>query len=651
MPAIQREDQSVGKAPSARENDVQLAVGEPTAQSAADNPVQVATQQASIGPIAYAEAAREWFAKLVELDPQRFDNINIATLQQLLETEIRILAEQSAGQPEPGSVAGLLVELANALGDDALAAALEGLVEEVLEYDGETGEDLPDSDSNGGRTGPVPSSGTSSYSELSAESFGSNTIDTLTGLGTNSGDDATQSGLEDAEYSVSFGGDSTAVSEVNGPPIAAADTGTSDEDTILNASAPGVLANDIDPEGDRLTVSAYDSVSAKGAAVTINANGSYTYDPTGSAVIGALAAGESTTDTFTYTVSDGRDGGATATVTITVTGIDDAPTAAADAGATDEDTVLNVGASGVLANDTDSDTSDVLTVSAYDSVSAKGAAVTVNADGSYTYDSTGSVTLGALAAGENTTDTFTYTVSDGNGGSDTATVTITVSGVNDTPSAVADTVSTALNNAVVKDVVANDSDPDTTDTLSVSAVTQGASGSVVNNGDGTVTYTPDVGFIGLDSFTYSISDGNGGGDTATVSATVGNVVVGTVGADTLNGTAGADAIYGYGGDDNLTGAGGADVFYFSLASNEGSDSVLDFSTVAGDILSFTGVTDVEPDADVDIEDVVFSFVDGGGAGLVDTVVLESGTTILVTDVDGTLTNLTDLDANSLINGV
>jgi len=203
---------------------------------------------------------------------------------------------------------------------------------------------------------------------------------------------------------------------------------------------------------------------------------------------------------------------------------------------------------------------------------------------------------------------------------------------------------------VVKDVVANDSDPDTTDTLSVSAVTQGASGSVVNNGDGTVTYTPDVGFIGLDSFTYSISDGNGGGDTATVSATVGNVVEGTVGANTLNGTAGADAIYGYGGDDNLTGAGGADVFYFSLASNEGSDSVLDFSTAAGDILSFTGVTDVEPDADIDIEDVVFSFIDGGGAGLDDTIVLESGTTILVTDVDGTLTNLTDLDANSLING-
>ena len=100
----------------------------------------------------------------------------------------------------------------------------------------------------------------------------------------------------------------------------------------------------------------------------------------------------------------------------------------------------------------------------------------------------------------------------------------------------------------------------------------------------------------------------------------------------------------------LRGNGGADIFYYSLASNEGSDSVLDFSTVAGDIFSFTGVTDVKGPAGVDIGDVVCSFLDGVGAGAVDTLVLESGTTILITDVDGTLTNLTDLDANSLING-
>ena len=650
MPAIQLEDRTVETAPAAQETEVLLAVGEPSRQSTTDIPAHGVPPQASIGLIAYTEAAQEWIAKLVELDPQRFNGINVATLQQLLEAELRYLAEQSAGQPEPGSVAGLLVELANALGDGDLAGALEGLLEEVLEYQEETGEGHPDSGSNSGPTGPVLSSGTSTYSEPSDRSFGSSTSDTLAGLEISSGDIAAQDEFGSVAYSVSYGSGSVALPEINGAPFLAADAGASDEDTVLNAGALGVLANDIDPESDILTVTAFDAVSDKGAAVTVNADGSYTYDPTGSATLGALAVGENTTDTFTYTVSDGNGASGTATVTITVTGVNDAPTAAADTEASDEDTILNVGASGVLANDSDPDTTDVLTVTAFDAVSAKGAAVTVNADGSYTFDPTGSATLGALAAGENTTDNFTYTVSDGNGGGDTATVTITVTGVNDAPTAAADTATTAVDTAVIKDVLANDSDPDTTDTLSVSAVTQGTSGTVVDNGDGTVTYTPNAGFIGLDSFTYDISDGKGGSDTATVSVTVGNVVAGTAGADALTGTAGADAIYGYGGDDTLTGAGGADVFYFSLASNEGSDSVLDFSTAAGDKFSFTDVTDVEPDADIDIEDVVSSFVDGGGAGLVDTLVLESGTTILITDADGTLTNLADLDFNSLING-
>ncbi|MEE8192797.1 MAG: Ig-like domain-containing protein, partial [Gemmatimonadales bacterium] len=137
---------------------------------------------------------------------------------------------------------------------------------------------------------------------------------------------------------------------------------------------------------------------------------------------------------FDYAAKD--DSGASdvtpATATITVTGSNDAPTANDDTGATDEDTVLNVAVAGVLANDTDPDTSDSLSVSAFDAVSAKGAAVTVAADGSYSYDPTGSATLNALAAGESTTDTFTYTVSDGTV-TDTATVTITVSGSNDAP--------------------------------------------------------------------------------------------------------------------------------------------------------------------------------------------------------------------------
>jgi hypothetical protein len=86
------------------------------------------------------------------------------------------------------------------------------------------------------------------------------------------------------------------------------------------------------------------------------------------------------------------------------------------------------------------------------------------------------------------------------------------------PLAVDDTA-TAINGFPVNiNVLANDSDPDG-DTLTVTAVTQGTNGSVTNNGDGTVNYDP-VCFQGTDTFTYTISDGNGGTDVGLVTVTV-----------------------------------------------------------------------------------------------------------------------------------
>jgi len=91
---------------------------------------------------------------------------------------------------------------------------------------------------------------------------------------------------------------------------------------------------------------------------------------------------------------------------------------------------------------------------------------------------------------------------------------------NQPPVASDDTATTPQDTPVTIDVLANDTDPDN-DPLTVTSVTQGADGTVVNNGDGTVTYTPNTGFTGADAFTYEISDGNGGTDTATVTVTVG----------------------------------------------------------------------------------------------------------------------------------
>jgi hypothetical protein len=72
---------------------------------------------------------------------------------------------------------------------------------------------------------------------------------------------------------------------------------------------------------------------------------------------------------------------------------------------------------------------------------------------------------------------------------------------------------------VTINVLPNDTDPDG-DRLSVSAFTQGQSGAVSKNTDGTLTYTPPAGFTGNDSFGYTISDGRGGSATATVSVQV-----------------------------------------------------------------------------------------------------------------------------------
>lgn len=88
------------------------------------------------------------------------------------------------------------------------------------------------------------------------------------------------------------------------------------------------------------------------------------------------------------------------------------------------------------------------------------------------------------------------------------------------PTAVNDSATTNVNTAVSISVLANDSDADG-GTLSVVSVTQGASGAVsINAGSTSVTYTPNGGFTGSDSFTYTITDGQGDTNSATVNVTV-----------------------------------------------------------------------------------------------------------------------------------
>ena len=101
-------------------------------------------------------------------------------------------------------------------------------------------------------------------------------------------------------------------------------------------------------------------------------------------------------------------------------------------------------------------------------------------------------------------------------------MTIDVAGVQDAPTAAPDAVTTEQDTALVitaASLLANDGDVDG-DVLSISSVSDPANGTLTDNGDGTYTYTPDAGYFGPDGFDYTVSDGQGGTDSATVSITV-----------------------------------------------------------------------------------------------------------------------------------
>ncbi len=178
------------------------------------------------------------------------------------------------------------------------------------------------------------------------------------------------------------------------------------------------------------------------------------------------------------------------------------PKAVADSAITNEDTAVTIN---VLTNDSD-DNGDALTVGN----------VTQGTNGTVTTDGT-TVTY-TPTTNFNGVDNFTYTVGDGNGGETVANVSITVNAVNDAPVASDDATGTDEDVAVNINVLDNDSDIDG-HLLAVQSVTQGNDGAVTTDGT-TVTYTPNSGFVGNDSFTYIVTDGNGGTDNATVSVRV-----------------------------------------------------------------------------------------------------------------------------------
>ena len=165
----------------------------------------------------------------------------------------------------------------------------------------------------------------------------------------------------------------------------------------------------------------------------------------------------------------------------------------------------------VLAGDTDVD-GDTLTITAV-TQGSKGAVLITGGGTGLTYRPFSN--LSGM-------DTFTYTISDGHGGTDTATVTMTIGGENDPPDAVNDLGLHVREGAgpTPLAVLANDDDPDGND-LTIKSVTPAAHGTVTITGNGTgLSYRPAKWFHGTDMFTYTVDDGHGATDKATVQVIV-----------------------------------------------------------------------------------------------------------------------------------
>lgn len=311
-----------------------------------------------------------------------------------------------------------------------------------------------------------------------------------------------------------------------------------------------VLGNDSDADGDNLSIASVGD-AAKGYAVLSGGMIIYTPDE-----------GVSGSDSFTYELSDGLES-VTGTVDVTVEPVENTLTAVADTATVAEDASVEID---VLANDSDPD-GDMLSIAAVGGASNGSVSQTA---GGVTYTPT---------ADFNGDDSFTYDVTDG-ATTQTVNVDVTVTPVNDDPVAQDDDATVSEGESVEIDVLANDDDVDG-DPLSA-VVSDGPENGAVTETAGGLTYTPDSNFSGDDSFTYEVSDGDGGTDTATVDVTVTPVTDPPSGAGSVTLTPTIDGFVRPG-----------QTVGFELRTSSDFPAFLGFQTILSynaDALSYTGTT-------------------------------------------------------------
>jgi uncharacterized delta-60 repeat protein len=326
-------------------------------------------------------------------------------------------------------------------------------------------------------------------------------------------------------------------------------TGTATEDQTLTADASGIS------DADGLGAFSYqwlrNGVAIAGATST-------TY------MLGDVDVGTQISVQVTYTDGHGTAESVTSAQTTPVTNVNDP----AVIGGTD---------TGTVTEDVDPDTDGLLEVSGSLTIidpdtgeamfntgvfGGTFGVITLNANGDWDYAAnTSQPAIQGLTMGDTLTDTITITSADGT----THDIVITIMGTNDAPVAGNDVASVNEGGSVIIDLTATDSDIDNTIDLNSIIITGlPANGSVVVNGDGTVTYTQNGSETLADSFTYTISD---------ISGAVSNSATVTLTVTPVNDTPVA-------GDDSATVAEGSTVMIDLAANDSDAENALDLNSIS-----------------------------------------------------------------------
>jgi uncharacterized delta-60 repeat protein len=282
------------------------------------------------------------------------------------------------------------------------------------------------------------------------------------------------------------------IKQINTPPLALFNHFIVPANEQYNVSNNELILNDIDFDGDELSINTEPVEDVSNGTLTISATGSFSYLPN---------EGFEGEDSFVYQLEDGRGGIATAEVKLIVTNevLEPAHISVNDEYILNEDAVLSIELPGILINDKGE---------ALEQLSLSISQPTING----TLELTGS---GAFRYFPNENfygiDYFIYELEDSTGLKTTAFVTLNINSVNDAPLALTDQITVSQNQAIEISVLENDLDVDSEiDKASLKIIESASNGSVsINSTLGTVTYKSNSNFRGQDSFTYSVSDSEG----------------------------------------------------------------------------------------------------------------------------------------------